>query len=454
MNLRKSTFPIMIFAYAGSIIYLSYYSVQDSLVSILVPGFIACLSFYILYSRQLQEPTTFRFIQFIILIKLTLIFAIPNLSNDFYRFWWDGYLSSHGINPYLWTPTEILIQYHSQHLGDALQAQYNQLNSPEYHTVYPLLSQLIFCISAKIAGTHLHIFSIILKLFVLLADLGILFFSIKILRQLKRPLKYILLFFGNPLCIMELNNNLHFEVFLILFLALSIYYTLHSKVFLSGLSIGFSFISKLTSLLLLPLFIQWPFFKKYNILIIIGFLFPTLLFIAYLIPGLYGYQKSMGLYFHQFEFNSLLYGPISNYFDIHKWYLLKPKIGIYLMSIFLLIYSIILIYNWVSNKSYFSFKHAWLILFFYLIFSSTVHPWYITPILFLSCFVFPLSSFTWSFLILFSYARYDSYFINYEPILLYLEYAMVLILLIYELHKQQHKNLQNEFDIKNTAHLQ
>ncbi|MBT8325148.1 MAG: mannosyltransferase, partial [Winogradskyella sp.] len=40
--------------------------------------------------------------------RLLFLFAIPNLSQDFYRFIWDGRLILEGINPYLFTPQTII----------------------------------------------------------------------------------------------------------------------------------------------------------------------------------------------------------------------------------------------------------------------------------------------------------------------------------------------------------
>ena len=45
-----------------------------------------------------------------ILSRLIFIVATPNLSQDFYRFIWDGELIKNGINPYLYTPDQIMEQ--------------------------------------------------------------------------------------------------------------------------------------------------------------------------------------------------------------------------------------------------------------------------------------------------------------------------------------------------------
>src|SRR5690554_5340884 len=39
-----------------------------------------------------------------IVFRLVFLFAIPNLSQDFYRFIWDGHLMAKGVNPYWFTP--------------------------------------------------------------------------------------------------------------------------------------------------------------------------------------------------------------------------------------------------------------------------------------------------------------------------------------------------------------
>jgi hypothetical protein len=44
-----------------------------------------------------------------LLIRGVFIFYIPELSQDFYRFIWDGNIQLLGINPYLYTP-DVLIE--------------------------------------------------------------------------------------------------------------------------------------------------------------------------------------------------------------------------------------------------------------------------------------------------------------------------------------------------------
>ena len=43
-----------------------------------------------------------------ILCRLVFLLATPNLSQDFYRFIWDGSIQLFGINPYHYTPNQII----------------------------------------------------------------------------------------------------------------------------------------------------------------------------------------------------------------------------------------------------------------------------------------------------------------------------------------------------------
>ena len=44
-----------------------------------------------------------------VIFRFIFLFAIPNLSQDFYRFIWDGFVVLEGSNPYLFTPEQYLL---------------------------------------------------------------------------------------------------------------------------------------------------------------------------------------------------------------------------------------------------------------------------------------------------------------------------------------------------------
>jgi len=77
--------------------------------------------------------------------RLIFIIAIPALSDDYFRFIWDGKLFVNGINPYLSIPSEIINTDLAKTAGLS-QELYKGLNSPEYFSVYPPVNQLLFAI--------------------------------------------------------------------------------------------------------------------------------------------------------------------------------------------------------------------------------------------------------------------------------------------------------------------
>ena len=64
--------------------------------------------FYLLIKSKNISISTL--IGLVILFRLIFLFAIPNLSQDFYRFIWDGRMILKGLNPYLSLPQSFIQQ--------------------------------------------------------------------------------------------------------------------------------------------------------------------------------------------------------------------------------------------------------------------------------------------------------------------------------------------------------
>ena len=78
-----------------------------------------------------------------IIVRCSLFYDLPNLSDDFYRFFWDGALIHEGINPYSFLPKQVTEMGLSKFSHKTLA----QLNSSNYATVYPPLNQFFFWLS-------------------------------------------------------------------------------------------------------------------------------------------------------------------------------------------------------------------------------------------------------------------------------------------------------------------
>ncbi|MFV9550007.1 mannosyltransferase [Algibacter sp. PT7-4] len=353
--------------------------------------------------------------------RAIFILAIPNLSQDFYRFIWDGRLILEGINPYLHTVESFISQdIYPVNQALKLRAGMGHLNASHF-TNYPPLNQLCFTMAAVFASKSILGSVIVMRLLIILADFGTLYFGKKLLKQLKLPTYNIFWYILNPFIIIELTGNLHFEGVLIFFLIWSLYLLYNGKWLLAAIALALSISVKLIPLIFLPLFFQW-FIKPNNntnnkistvqkLIRLLTFysivILTTLLLFApfYTSEFITNYSKTVALWFQNFEFNGSLY-----YLAREIGYLFRGynEIAIIGKAIPILVISFVLgITFFRKNKDIIQlFTAMLLVLSFYYFTATTVHPWYVATLLILSVFTkykFPL---VWSFMIILSYLAY------------------------------------------------
>lgn len=162
-----------------------------------------------------------------VLFRLLVLFAFPNLSDDVFRFVWDGRLIVNGENPFLHMPSWYL---ESKNIIHGLnQELYNQLNSNKYFTVYPPILQYIFALSVWIFPNDIYVSTIVMKCFIFLAECGSIAILLKLFKQFEIHAKYIAIYALNPLVIIELTGNLHFEGLMIFFLLFAVWLLAEKK---------------------------------------------------------------------------------------------------------------------------------------------------------------------------------------------------------------------------------
>jgi glycosyl transferase family 87 len=78
------------------------------------------------------------------LFRATLLFRAPDLSEDVWRYLWDGQVARHGISPYRYAPDDPALQS----LSSKLRAQ---VAHQEIRTVYPPVAQAVFRVFGGLA---------------------------------------------------------------------------------------------------------------------------------------------------------------------------------------------------------------------------------------------------------------------------------------------------------------
>lgn len=367
--------------------------------------------------------------------RAVFILAIPNLSQDFYRFIWDGRMILEGFNPYLFT-VESFISNDEFPVAQA-QELYNGMGTlnASHFTNYPPINQLCFIIAAMLSSKSILGSVVVMRLLIITADFGTLFFGKKLLEKLSMPTYHIFWYILNPFIIIELTGNLHFEGVMIFFLVWSLYLLHIGKWQFVAVILALSVSVKLIPLIFLPLLFQKLGWKK-SVLFYLILGFTTLLLFApfYSSEFINNYTQTVALWFQNFEFNASMYYIAREIGYTFRGYNEIAIIGKVIPIVVILFVLIITFFR--RNKTTVELITAMLlVLSFYYFTTTTVHPWYIATLLILSVFTkykFPL---VWSFVIILSYLAY----INIDKAdksenlwIIALEYAIVYGVFIWE----------------------
>jgi len=421
------------------ITYFNYFLERDQFVLMVILFAISLIAYFLLiFSRinKMNDHFTWMIIT-AILIRVILLFALPNLSDDYFRFLWDGHLLNMGISPYAHLPREliatgIITDDYALHL-------YEKMNSPVYYSVYPAINQYFFSFANTLFPANIYGGVIILKLFMLMFEL----ISITCLYLLSKKLMLgyntVLLYALNPLVIIEFSGNLHFEGIMIAFLLQTLLLLSNRQWLLAAIPYTGAILTKLHPLMILPFIIKYLGWKKgIQFSFIAGALTLILFSPAFLpiqqAPELASnFFTSIRLYFETFEFNASIYYILRwigtmwvGYNPIHV--VGKILFGINLMAL-----------SWIFYKQKDTLadliKATALAYFIYVLLSTTVHPWYILSVLPFALLVRFRTPLVWTCIIILSYFAYSSPDWHENFYLLFIEYTFVFIYLFYELSK-------------------
>ena len=426
-NYRNSKTIFSAVLYVLSVVVLVFWGHQRDFISIVLPYTASFATYaWLSFNTHLDRSEV---ILIALSVRLLGLFAFPQLSDDIYRYWWDGQCSLHGLNPFEFTPHQIMEQ--GLLSGEQFSRFYPLLNSPDYHSVYPSVCQFLFWLCAWISGHHIYTFSILLKLFFLIAEVSVLLLCSKTITESLSPQGFIKLYLLNPLLVVECYGNLHFEFLLTIFLLCALHLYNPFRPLAHGLAMGLSVISKIYSAIFLPLFL----IRKKN-QYFVSFLAITLCTLSMLV--FINIEKKTGggygLYFSQFEFNSSIYILLSKLLiflrlpELWKWR------GMIMLFLFLSFYLLIMYRNYKSELSI--YREMTFIYLLFIILNPTVHPWYLVPLSLFGWQHLPLTTLASQYMSCYSYIHYDKMLQPGFEIIRILEYTIILLFFLYEIKKR------------------
>lgn len=318
-----------------------------------------------------------------VLFRALFLFSDPVLSDDIFRYLWDGLQSLRGINPYALAPSA----YSPSDPADI--ALLLKVNHPQYITIYPPAAQLVFAAGAAINHSVLG-----MKFLLTALDCLTCIVAIMVLNRTDIPFSRAILYAWHPLPVIEIAGSGHVDGAAILFFMLSLYFlappncesddtsglqglkaqTARYAPLLAGAAIGTAVLIKLMALIYLPFIFLYA---KDRLRFITGFAISMTLLSLPFCPGLYRMTGTLVAYLNNWEFSNYIFR------------FLRDSTGsgsaarIILMSAFVSAVIIIILYMIIKSKkpslqtsSGPLFIALYAAAFCFLLFSPTLYPWY------------------------------------------------------------------------------
>ncbi len=220
-------------------------------------------------------------IGFAVLFRLTLLPTIPSLSDDIFRYGWEGRLPRQGYSPFRYPPE-------APELSHLRNASWERINHKTISTVYPTFSQFAFR-----AGTYITdfirfasptgfkgedrwwIWTDVMgqKIVFVFFDLLTMLVVWKLMAQYGVDSRNLLLYAWNPLVIIEIAGSGHHDSLGICMLTLGVLAWEKGHPLWAGAGLAASFLSKYMSALLVPAAIlraDWPLLGAWGLLAAAG----------------------------------------------------------------------------------------------------------------------------------------------------------------------------------------
>lgn len=247
-------------------------------------------------AAKIENAKTIKVIIFFaIVFRLIMFFSPPSLSDDVYRYAWEGSIQIEGFNPYQVAPqSELLRNYRS--------ATWERVNNKDVPAIYPpfmqLFNALTFFLFRSVWG---------FKLVFIALDLWVFRILFLLLRANQKDPLQVIVYAWNPLVVVEIAGSGHHDVLVVALVLQSLWFYQRSLTYRSLFSLGASILCKWYPLVTVPLFLRKIPLGRFWVL-------PLILFTGSLPYALAGPHMFSALwhYRQKWRFNGFLYQGLSS----------------------------------------------------------------------------------------------------------------------------------------------
>ncbi len=367
----------------------------------LLLGITGSITVLIFLACYLGEQADYRYSVWVVLttavvIRLFFLFLPVQLSDDIYRYLWDGLGILDGVNPYVKAPAEVQLQAESR------VELFELVNHPELITVYPPAAQVIFSIGSALGGQVTG-----MKLLLVTMDLVSCLFLVKLCSQMKLSPVRVVLYAWHPLPVLEISHSGHIDGAVVFFLygglllaaSMSLRQGMtkgrnnraeagqYLRAFFSGLLLSCAIMTKIFPLIFIPGFLLLIGSNRRRVVFFAGVTAGCVLLVLPFLPYCINVIKTLFVYGRDWEFGGFLFRSLRDLLDSGFW--ARFLLG----ATFFLV--VVLVYNRMSggikkdreqvggvgpmNRMTTAFYS---IAFTFLLLTPTLHPWYA---LYLAC---------------------------------------------------------------------
>jgi Glycosyltransferase family 87 len=297
---------------------------------------------------------------FAALYHLTLLFTPQPVSNDLYRYFWDGKLLSSSVNPYTYPPAAVELEpYRDEYWG--------LIFNRDVPTGYPPLAEALFA-----AAYRLRPDPWLLRGMAALASLGAAFLLAKSLRAAGQDERRALLYAWSPLVALEFANSGHLDAYALLCMSAALLFALKRRPLASAVWLALGGLVKFFPVLLLPVWgRRWG--RKAWLAFTVVFSLPWLPFIVGGTPF-----TGLGIFAGRGDFNGSLYRLVEE-----LWYLILNSAyarlwaRLTVFTFLALIYVAYLLRRHPDHDILAGWRFAGFFMGLCLLLSPVVHPWYV-----------------------------------------------------------------------------
>jgi hypothetical protein len=335
---------------------LSLGSLREAIPAFLLLYFIAFLTYLVAvrYSRHgvLDHKPTVSVVTviviFALLFRVTLFFSEPSLSEDIYRYLWDGKLLNNGINPYRYPPGALELTY----LRDLL---YAPINHKDIGTPYGPIAIMIFSLSQRALNSVY-----LMKVPFIVFDIISMFIILRILDVIGKPRNNVIIYAWHPLVLVEIAGSGHNDSAAIVCLLASLYWILLNRYWAASLAMTAAFLTKYLVTIFLP--VVWRNFRKFEWVV---FPIGLVVFFAPFHKYLDEHVVSLLTVGSSWRFNDSLFSLV--YFATGSLFLSK----VFVAAAFFVLVAVVLLRDLPVLKS------AMILIGGALLLTTTVQPWYL-----------------------------------------------------------------------------